>query len=81
VDLEDWIERDPWLLDEDLTIVGRQVWLDAGSPDLVAVDSAGRLVLVEIKRDRSLARDFAGLLASAAMFELSGELATLEMGR
>ncbi len=44
--LEEWIERDPALLDPDLTIVGRQMRLDAGLLDLLALDPQGRWIVI-----------------------------------
>lgn len=54
--LEDWIERDPSLIEQGLTVLARQLWTEAGPLDLLAVDPLGRFVLIEIKRDR-LRRD------------------------
>ncbi len=51
-DLETWIERDPALLEQGLVIVGRQIRLEAGPLDLLAIDPQGRWVLIEIKRER-----------------------------
>jgi hypothetical protein len=50
--LEDWIERDPGLLEAGLTIVGRQVRTDAGVLDLLAIDPQGRRVVIELKRGK-----------------------------
>ena len=49
-DLEDWIENDPNLLQEGLTIIGRQVHLKGGIADLLAVDTQGRWIVIEIKK-------------------------------
>ena len=51
-DLEDWIERDPALLERGLVIVGRQLRLEGGPLDLLTLDPQGRWVLIEIKRER-----------------------------
>lgn len=48
--LEDWIERDPALLDASLTIVGRQITTDAGNLDLLGIDPQGRWFVIELKR-------------------------------
>lgn len=48
--LDDWIVADPTLLPGDLKIVGRQVKLDGGQLDLLAIDQPDRWVVVEIKR-------------------------------
>lgn len=49
-ELEDWIERDSSLLETGLEIVGRQVHVDAGIIDLLALDQVGRWVVIEIKK-------------------------------
>lgn len=50
--LEDWIEHDPSLLEQGLVIVGRQIRMEGGPLDLLALDPQGRWVLIEIKRER-----------------------------
>ena len=50
--LEDWIVANPKLLPGDLKIVGRQVRLDGGKLDLLAIDPPDRWVVVEVKRGR-----------------------------
>jgi Holliday junction resolvase-like predicted endonuclease len=70
-DLEAWIERDPALLERGLVIVGRQIRLESGPLDLLALDPQGRWVLIEIKRERlrrevlTQAIDYAACLDSA----------------
>src|SRR5436190_429337 len=48
--LETWIVQDPSLVQEGLRIVGRQVVLEGGRLDLLAVDPQGRWTLLEVKR-------------------------------
>lgn len=50
--LEDWIANDSSLLADGLTIVGRQVGLDGGRLDLLAIDLQDRWVVIELKRER-----------------------------
>lgn len=54
--LEDWIEEDPSLIQAGPVIISRQVSTPAGPIDLLALDSQGRWVLIEIKKG-SLRRD------------------------
>ncbi len=74
--LEDWIENDPSLLQFGLEIVGRQVTVEAGYIDLLAIDSQGRWIVIEIKRgqlDRNaLAQviDYASCISSISDEEL-----------
>jgi len=51
-DLEDWIVKDPGLVQKDLVIIGRQVYLDNSRAvlDLLALDIQGRWVVIEIKK-------------------------------
>jgi len=48
--LEDWIEDDPSLLQAGLVIVGRQLQLEGGRLDLLALDPQGQWVVIEIKK-------------------------------
>ena len=55
-DIENWLEKAPRLLGDDLLVIQRQANpVDAGNliPDLVAVDQGGALVIVELKQDWS----------------------------
>ena len=69
-DLEDWIENDPELVGQGLQIVARQLHLEAGRLDLLAVDPVGRWVVIEIKAGRlhretiAQALDYASSLAA-----------------
>jgi hypothetical protein len=70
--LESWIARDPALISEGLTIVAKQAVLaPTCRADLLAVDAAGRWVVVEIKAGPLLREtvaqglDYASILANA----------------
>ena len=47
--LEDWIANDVTLIGEGLTLIGRQVRIDDGILDLLAIDTQDRWVVIEIK--------------------------------
>jgi hypothetical protein len=47
--LEFWIEKDPFLIQNGLVIVARQLILEGGRLDLLAIDPQGRWVVIEIK--------------------------------
>ena len=47
--LEDWITNDATLVSEGLTLVGRQITIDNGRLDLLAIDAQDRWVVIEIK--------------------------------
>ncbi len=56
--LEDWIVNDVTMIGDGLTLVGRQVTIDDGRLDLLAIDSQDRWVVIEVKP---------GLLESGAL--------------
>lgn len=51
--LEEWLERDISILDPGLLVIGRQVHASGGPIDVLCMDVAGDLVIVELKRDRT----------------------------
>jgi Domain of unknown function (DUF4268) len=52
--IEDWIAGDPSILGLDLLIIARQLTTDFGGRiDLLGIDRAGDLTLIEMKRDRT----------------------------
>lgn len=50
--LEDWIAKDVSLIGEGYTLVGRQIRIDDGQLDLLAIDAQDRWVVIEIKPGR-----------------------------
>ena len=50
--LEDWIANDSTLIAQGLTLVGRQISIDDGRLDLLAIDAQDRWVVIEIKPGR-----------------------------
>ena len=78
--LEDWIEVDPDLLQNGLTIVGRQIKVEGGIIDLLALDPRGQLAVIEIKKgmlDRdTIAQviDYASCLTTIPAEELEQKL-------
>ncbi len=65
--LEDWIVNDVTLIGEGFTLVGRQVSIDDGRLDLLAVDSRDRWVVIEIKPEKLKS----GALAQALYYAAS----------
>ena len=54
--LHDWLESNPEgiLKDKELLIIGREVLTDLGGYiDLLGVDRAGNVVVIELKRDKT----------------------------
>jgi len=80
--LEEWIERDPSLLQGGLTIVGRQIGVEGGTLDLLALDPQGRWVVIEIKRGAirrdtiAQALDYASSVATMPYDDLSDKVNT-----
>ncbi len=70
--LEDWIANDSSLLADRLTIVGRQVRLEGGPLDLLAIDGQDRWTVIELKRER-LYRD-----ALAQALDYASSIATMD---
>ena len=64
--LEDWIAADASLLAGGIRIVGRQVPLDGGPLDLLAIDQRGHWVVIELKRERLYRRALAQALDYAS---------------
>lgn len=74
VQLEEWIDKDPDLVEFGLVILGRQVAVDAGFVDLLAIDPQGRWYVIEIKRGDVDRRTVAQTLDDAACVDaMDGE--------
>ncbi len=53
-DLQEWVEKSPEILDDDLLIIGKELILPSGIRlDLLAIDRQANLVVIELKRDSS----------------------------
>lgn len=53
-DIQEWIEKTPDILGEDLLVIGKEVILPSGKRlDLLCIDRHGAAVIVELKRDDS----------------------------
>jgi hypothetical protein len=66
-DLEKWVESDPSILGRELSVVGTQIYIPKVGPlDLLAVDQAGRLVVVEFKRQQTTRDSIAQILDYAS---------------
>ena len=78
--LESWIANDVKLIAEGLTLVGRQVSVDGGILDLLAIDSQDRWVVIEIKpgelNSGALAQSlyYAASIARLSADELCGKI-------
>ena len=83
-DIQEWVANNPAILGEDLLIVGKEFsGFDRTNErlDLVAVDTEGRLVVIELKRDDSgadahwQAIKYASYLSNAKQDDIVGMLA------
>lgn len=61
--LEDWLGANPHLLGDDIMLIGRQVRTEHGIIDLLALDSDGNAIVIELKRGRA-SREVVGQLNS-----------------
>ena len=53
-DIQEWIEKSPEILGEDLLVIGKEVTLPSSKRlDLLCIDKQGQLVIIELKRDDS----------------------------
>lgn len=76
--IEKWLEQDISIVSDDLLVIGRQVETDFGGViDLLCLDRAGDLVIIELKRDRTPREVTAQALDYASWVkELSSERVT-----
>ena len=51
LDLEAWIASNPAIIGSGVVIIGRQVQTKSGPLDLLAIDRAGNIAIIELKRD------------------------------
>ena len=78
--LEDWIENDPSLLQSGLTIIGRQVHVEGGPLDLLALDPQGQWIVIELKAGTlrretvSQVLDYASCVATMPYDEIEGKV-------
>ncbi|MDD3059130.1 MAG: hypothetical protein PHO72_12485, partial [Sphaerochaeta sp.] len=55
-DIQEWVEGYPQILGEELLIIGKELSFFSDTrerPDLIAIDKAGNVVVIELKRDDS----------------------------
>src|SRR5207249_9685454 len=69
-ELEDWIEQTPDILGDDLLIIARQRDLPGvGVLDLLGIDGNGKLVIIELKREKTPREAVAQALHYASWFD------------
>lgn len=79
--LEDWIDRDPDIVADDVLLIGRQLKTHWGTIlDLLAIDEEGYLVILELKRDQTLRETVAQSLEYAAWASKLGYEAVVAYG-
>ncbi|MCB9153894.1 MAG: DUF91 domain-containing protein [Caldilineae bacterium] len=77
LDLEAWIASNPAIIGSGVVIIGRQVQTKSGPLDLLAIDRAGNIAIIELKRDilprEALAQaiDYASDIASWSIDRIS----------
>jgi Holliday junction resolvase-like predicted endonuclease len=49
--LETWLSNNPTVLSKDIRLIGRQLVTKTGEADLLAIDSTGNIVVIELQRD------------------------------
>lgn len=55
-DIQEWVEKYPKILGEELLVIGKELSFFSDTrerPDLIAIDKAGNVVVIELKRDDS----------------------------
>lgn len=53
-DIQEWIEKEPKILSDDLLVIGKEVILSSGKRlDLLCINKSAALVIIELKRDDS----------------------------
>ena len=74
-DIQEWIEKSPEILGEDLLIIQKEFQIPSGNRlDLLAIDKQANLVIIELKRDDSGANvDWQGIRYTAVCANLLPE--------
>jgi hypothetical protein len=78
-DMETWLSNKPEIISPDIRLIGRQVATTSGPLDLLAIDSSGNTVVIELKRDKVArealiqAIDYASDISSWEIEKLSSE--------
>lgn len=79
--LEDWIVADIGIVADDVLVIGRQIITPSGTRlDLLGIDAAGNLVIVELKRDQTLRETVAQSIEYAAWADKLDAAQVLQYG-